>query len=161
MQRPLKSLTQYMLVIYLNMWCAYLFPSLILDAVLYYDWFVPEGERHDSALKRNKDTLIAELKLWEDYLEKVVYVHYTWKWSNIASACYLFCFLSLSSWDRTLSWQDSPSHWQMWLFFQLLPLFFVLGESNRFLLHFFFRGNTNKSIISYELQLWNLPFSVL
>lgn len=130
--------TIYVPVIYLNMWCAYLFPfSSILDAVIYYDWLVPEGERHDSALKRNKDTLIAELKLWEDYLEKVVYVHYTWKSSNTASTCfYLFWVLSLSSWDRTLSWQDSPSHWQMWLFFQLLPLFFVLGESDAFLLHF-------------------------
>lgn len=68
--------TIYVLVIYLNMWCAYLFPfSLILDAVIYYDWLVPEGERHDSTLKRNKDTLITELKLWEDYLEKVVYVY--------------------------------------------------------------------------------------
>lgn len=43
----------------------------ILDAVIYYNWFVPEGERHDSALKRNRETLAAELKLWEGYLQKV------------------------------------------------------------------------------------------
>uniref|UniRef100_A0A3Q0SM56 Glutathione S-transferase rho n=1 Tax=Amphilophus citrinellus TaxID=61819 RepID=A0A3Q0SM56_AMPCI len=42
-----------------------------LNAVIYYDWFVPEGERHDSALKRNKEALTTELKLWEGYLQKV------------------------------------------------------------------------------------------
>ncbi|XP_072226755.1 glutathione S-transferase A-like [Leuresthes tenuis] len=42
-----------------------------LNAVIYYDWFVPEDERHDSALKRNKEALITELKLWEGYLEKL------------------------------------------------------------------------------------------
>ncbi|CAK6949738.1 glutathione S-transferase A-like [Scomber scombrus] len=40
-------------------------------AVIYYNWFVPEGERHDSALKRNRETLAAELKLWEGYLQKL------------------------------------------------------------------------------------------
>ncbi|CAJ1083762.1 glutathione S-transferase A-like [Xyrichtys novacula] len=42
-----------------------------LTAVIYYEWFVPEEERHDSALKRNKEALTAELKLWESYLEKL------------------------------------------------------------------------------------------
>ncbi|XP_061596988.1 glutathione S-transferase A-like [Cololabis saira] len=42
-----------------------------LGAVIYYDWFVPEGERHDSALKRNKETLTTELQLWESYLQKL------------------------------------------------------------------------------------------
>lgn len=32
---------------------------------------VPEGERHDSAVKRNREALTAEMKLWESYLEKV------------------------------------------------------------------------------------------
>ncbi|XP_068603745.1 glutathione S-transferase A-like [Brachionichthys hirsutus] len=40
-----------------------------LNAFIYYNWAVPEGERHDSALKRNGETLAAELKLWENYLE--------------------------------------------------------------------------------------------
>ncbi|XP_076610109.1 glutathione S-transferase A-like isoform X3 [Chaetodon auriga] len=31
---------------------------------------VPEEERHESALKRNKEAAIAELKLWEGYLDK-------------------------------------------------------------------------------------------
>lgn len=44
---------------------------LFSDAVIYYDWFVPEGERHESALKRNKEALVTELKLWESYLQKV------------------------------------------------------------------------------------------
>lgn len=44
---------------------------LFLDAVIYYEWFVPEAERHESALKRNKEALATELKLWEDYLQKV------------------------------------------------------------------------------------------
>ncbi|XP_071768708.1 glutathione S-transferase A-like [Centroberyx gerrardi] len=39
--------------------------------VLYYDWKVPEGERHDSALKRNREALTAEAKLWEGYLQKL------------------------------------------------------------------------------------------
>ena len=39
--------------------------------VIYYNWKVPEGERHDSAVKRNRETLTAELKLWEGYLQKV------------------------------------------------------------------------------------------
>uniref|UniRef100_A0A3B4EQI2 Glutathione S-transferase A-like n=1 Tax=Pundamilia nyererei TaxID=303518 RepID=A0A3B4EQI2_9CICH len=42
-----------------------------LNAVIYYDWYVPEGERHESALKRNKEALVTELKLWESYLQKV------------------------------------------------------------------------------------------
>ena len=39
--------------------------------VIAYNWRVPEAERHDSAFKRNKETLTAELKLWEGYLQKV------------------------------------------------------------------------------------------
>lgn len=42
-----------------------------LNAVIYYNWFVPEGERHDSALKRNREALASELKLWEGYLQKL------------------------------------------------------------------------------------------
>ncbi|KAK5855329.1 hypothetical protein PBY51_005436 [Eleginops maclovinus] len=42
-----------------------------LNAVIYYTWFVPEEERHDSALKRNKEALTAELQLWEGYLQKL------------------------------------------------------------------------------------------
>ncbi|XP_016107743.1 glutathione S-transferase A-like [Sinocyclocheilus grahami] len=41
------------------------------DDVAFYEWYVPEGERHESALKRNKESLIAELKLWDGYLEKM------------------------------------------------------------------------------------------
>lgn len=50
--------------------CPLVFVSF-LDAVIYYEWFVPEAERRDSALKRNKEALITELKLWEGYLQKV------------------------------------------------------------------------------------------
>ncbi|CAL8294599.1 unnamed protein product [Merluccius merluccius] len=39
--------------------------------VIYYEWKFPEGERHDSALKRHREALTAELKLWEGYLEKL------------------------------------------------------------------------------------------
>ncbi|XP_061597014.1 glutathione S-transferase A-like [Cololabis saira] len=42
-----------------------------LNAVIHYDWLVPEEERHDSAVKRNKETLTSELKLWESYLQNV------------------------------------------------------------------------------------------
>lgn len=47
--------------------CSYIFPA----SVIYYNWKVPEGERHDSAVKRNREVLSAEVKLWEGYLEKV------------------------------------------------------------------------------------------
>ncbi|XP_061086156.1 glutathione S-transferase A-like isoform X2 [Conger conger] len=36
-----------------------------LSDVLYYTWRVPEAERHDSAVKRNREALSAELQLWE------------------------------------------------------------------------------------------------
>uniref|UniRef100_A0A8C1M1X6 Glutathione S-transferase rho n=1 Tax=Cyprinus carpio TaxID=7962 RepID=A0A8C1M1X6_CYPCA len=39
--------------------------------VAFYDEYVPEEERHESALKRNKESLIAEFKLWEVYLQKM------------------------------------------------------------------------------------------
>ncbi|XP_026204351.1 glutathione S-transferase A-like [Anabas testudineus] len=42
-----------------------------LNSVIYYEWFVPEEERHDSAVKRNREALATELKLWEGYLQKV------------------------------------------------------------------------------------------
>lgn len=41
--------------------------------------------------------------------------------------CCIF-HLCLPSWARTLTWQDHPSHWQMWPFFQLLLLSSDLGE---------------------------------
>ncbi|KAM4539827.1 glutathione S-transferase A-like [Odontesthes bonariensis] len=37
--------------------------------VIYYNWKVPEGERHDSAVKRNTETLKAEVKMWEGYMQ--------------------------------------------------------------------------------------------
>ncbi|XP_039876774.1 glutathione S-transferase A-like [Simochromis diagramma] len=44
-----------------------------LNVVIYYtfNWFVPEGERHESALKRNKEALVTELRLWKGYLQKL------------------------------------------------------------------------------------------
>ncbi|KAM9823732.1 glutathione S-transferase A-like [Neosynchiropus ocellatus] len=41
-----------------------------LNDVIYYEWYVPEEERHDSALQRRKDALVTEMKLWEGYLQK-------------------------------------------------------------------------------------------
>nr|XP_046274035.1 glutathione S-transferase A-like [Scatophagus argus] len=38
--------------------------------VIYYNWMVPEGERHDSAVKRKRESLTAEIKMWEGYLQK-------------------------------------------------------------------------------------------
>uniref|UniRef100_A0A672H624 Glutathione S-transferase A-like n=1 Tax=Salarias fasciatus TaxID=181472 RepID=A0A672H624_SALFA len=43
-----------------------------LNAVIYYEYFVPEGERHESALTRNKQALTTELNLWEGYLSKLL-----------------------------------------------------------------------------------------
>ncbi|XP_077936986.1 glutathione S-transferase A isoform X2 [Gasterosteus aculeatus] len=40
--------------------------------VFLYERRVPEGERHDSAVKRNREALTAEVKLWEGYLSKVI-----------------------------------------------------------------------------------------
>jgi len=42
-----------------------------MSNVIYYNYKVPEGERHDSAMKRNKESLVKELKLWEGYLGKL------------------------------------------------------------------------------------------
>jgi len=42
-----------------------------MSNVIYYNYKVPEGERHDSAIKRNKENLAKELKLWEGYLGKL------------------------------------------------------------------------------------------
>uniref|UniRef100_A0A8C6THB0 Glutathione S-transferase rho n=1 Tax=Neogobius melanostomus TaxID=47308 RepID=A0A8C6THB0_9GOBI len=46
--------------------------SLMMKAgdVIYYNFKVPEAERHESALQRNKEALTVEVKLWEDYLTK-------------------------------------------------------------------------------------------
>ncbi|XP_051811648.1 glutathione S-transferase A isoform X1 [Acanthochromis polyacanthus] len=41
----------------------------MLDLVT-YNFKVPEGERHDSAVQRIKEALTTELKLWEGYLNK-------------------------------------------------------------------------------------------
>ncbi|KAK7898396.1 hypothetical protein WMY93_019249 [Mugilogobius chulae] len=38
--------------------------------VAFYLWRVPEAERNDATLKRNKEALTAELKLWEGYMQK-------------------------------------------------------------------------------------------
>ncbi|KAM6903811.1 glutathione S-transferase A-like [Lycodopsis pacificus] len=53
--------------------CPYQLPVCFggLDPLPAGKWFVPEEERHDSAVKRNRKALTTELKLWEDYLEKV------------------------------------------------------------------------------------------
>ncbi|KAL0961744.1 hypothetical protein UPYG_G00331160 [Umbra pygmaea] len=42
-----------------------------LSNVIYYNYRVPEGERHDSAIKRNKENLLTEIKLWEGYMQKM------------------------------------------------------------------------------------------
>ncbi|CAN0421950.1 unnamed protein product [Lampetra fluviatilis] len=39
--------------------------------VIMYTWIVPEAERHESAVTRNKQALGEELKLWEGYLAKL------------------------------------------------------------------------------------------
>ncbi|XP_008285827.1 glutathione S-transferase A-like [Stegastes partitus] len=40
-----------------------------IGKVLYYNYMVPEEERHDAALQRYKEALTAELQLWEGYLK--------------------------------------------------------------------------------------------
>ncbi|KAJ0054842.1 hypothetical protein NL108_006274, partial [Boleophthalmus pectinirostris] len=42
-----------------------------INAVIYYEYYVPEAERLDSVLRKRKDELATELKLWEGYLEKL------------------------------------------------------------------------------------------
>ncbi|KAJ8267275.1 hypothetical protein COCON_G00124470 [Conger conger] len=49
---------------YQRMFEAQTFQQKLID-VLYYTWRVPEAERHDSAVKRNREALSAELQLWE------------------------------------------------------------------------------------------------
>ncbi|MCI4381392.1 hypothetical protein PGIGA_G00251030 [Pangasianodon gigas] len=38
---------------------------------LFYEHFVPEPERHESALKRHRENLKTELQLWEGYLQQM------------------------------------------------------------------------------------------
>ncbi|XP_076862426.1 glutathione S-transferase rho [Brachyhypopomus gauderio] len=38
---------------------------------MFYEWFTPEEERHESALKRHMENLTKELKMWEGYLQKM------------------------------------------------------------------------------------------
>ncbi|XP_051811650.1 glutathione S-transferase A-like [Acanthochromis polyacanthus] len=38
--------------------------------VFLYNYLVPEGERHDAAVQRNREALATEIKLWEGYLNK-------------------------------------------------------------------------------------------
>ncbi|XP_061738503.1 glutathione S-transferase A-like [Nerophis ophidion] len=45
-----------------------------LFAVIYYEWSVPEDERHESAFKRNCEALATELHLWEGYLQAGPYL---------------------------------------------------------------------------------------
>ncbi|KAI1902528.1 hypothetical protein AGOR_G00045680 [Albula goreensis] len=45
-----------------------------LTDVLFYNWRVPEAERHESALQRNKEALKTELQLWEQHLQKGPYL---------------------------------------------------------------------------------------
>uniref|UniRef100_A0A3P9J5B4 Glutathione S-transferase rho n=1 Tax=Oryzias latipes TaxID=8090 RepID=A0A3P9J5B4_ORYLA len=84
-----------------------------LGSVIYYDWYVPEGERHDSALKRNKDGLVVELGLWEGYLSKVSPAE-----AGRRSWCGHVFRLSVLVSSRALarSWQERVSRWQTWWF---------------------------------------------
>lgn len=57
-------------------YCVYVYFTDIISLhfsglVIYYNYKVPENERHDTAVKRNREALTTEVKLWEGYLEKV------------------------------------------------------------------------------------------
>uniref|UniRef100_A0A3P8U3Y3 Glutathione S-transferase rho n=1 Tax=Amphiprion percula TaxID=161767 RepID=A0A3P8U3Y3_AMPPE len=56
-------------LMYQRMFEAFTLSQKMVDA-MYYNFKVPEEERHDSAVQRNKEALTAELKLWEGYLNK-------------------------------------------------------------------------------------------
>lgn len=105
------------------LWICWCFP---LEAVIGYTWFVPEEERHDSALKRNKEALATELRLWEGYLQKVVHSHQ--RYDLTAPSLVNIFHPFLSSWAPTLTFRGSPSRWPTWHFFRLLPLSSGLGE---------------------------------
>ncbi|KAM9340392.1 glutathione S-transferase A-like [Symphorus nematophorus] len=101
-----------------------------LNLVIYYEWLVPEEERHDSAVKRNREALAAELKLWEDYLQKVAAGSYLAGAFSLADViifpniAYAFRFgLSVGRYpklakyysllkDRPSIKASRPSHWQ-------------------------------------------------
>uniref|UniRef100_A0A3Q2WG84 Glutathione S-transferase rho n=1 Tax=Haplochromis burtoni TaxID=8153 RepID=A0A3Q2WG84_HAPBU len=129
-----------------------------LNAVIYYDWFVPEGERHESALNRNKEALTTELKLWEGYLQKVCEGTHTQTHTHTETQADIACFglfklccnlhFFYPSWAQALMWQDRPSHWQMWSFFLQLLIFSDLGKSGR-------EGNRNDSCFSFMFHQYN------
>ncbi|KAM3835930.1 glutathione S-transferase A-like [Diretmus argenteus] len=57
-------------LMYQRMFEGLTFFQKIVD-VIYYNWKVPEAERHDSAVERNREALTTEVKLWKGYLEKL------------------------------------------------------------------------------------------
>uniref|UniRef100_A0A671U0F2 Glutathione S-transferase rho n=1 Tax=Sparus aurata TaxID=8175 RepID=A0A671U0F2_SPAAU len=52
-----------------------------------YNWKVPEGEKHDSAVKRIRESLTAEIKLWEGYLQKTSGGFLAGKTFSLADVC--------------------------------------------------------------------------
>lgn len=57
---------------------------------------MPEAERHDSAIQRNREALAAELKLWEGYLK--VTPEHSWKLTfNINSFASALLLITLFS----------------------------------------------------------------
>uniref|UniRef100_A0A3P8TVE5 Glutathione S-transferase rho n=1 Tax=Amphiprion percula TaxID=161767 RepID=A0A3P8TVE5_AMPPE len=56
-------------LMYQRMFEVLTFHQKIVEIVT-YNFRVPEEERHDSAVQRNREALTAELKLWEGYLNK-------------------------------------------------------------------------------------------
>ncbi|CAI5690217.1 unnamed protein product [Oreochromis niloticus] len=76
-----------------------------LNSVIYYDCSVPEEERHDSAVKRNKEALTAELKLWEGYLENVSAGSYLAGAFSLADVI-VFPSIACCLWGVILNWPN-------------------------------------------------------
>lgn len=132
----------------------------ILDSVVYYDWSVPEQERHDSAVKRNREALITELRLWEGYLQKVraactharTHILYT----------HIHCVISWTCagrWPQAHTWQEA-SRWPTWSSFQTSLMLFGLGKWNGRDLRWipasltFFR---HKPVFCLQALCWSIP----
>lgn len=88
-----------------------------LADVLYYNFFVPEDERHDSAVKRRQEALTAELKMWEGYL--VTKLHSQLGGGTAAPQHSMYQMLSSKSLALlhrkvTAAWLGRASPWLTW-----------------------------------------------
>uniref|UniRef100_A0A3Q1H9X2 Glutathione S-transferase rho n=1 Tax=Acanthochromis polyacanthus TaxID=80966 RepID=A0A3Q1H9X2_9TELE len=99
-----------------------------VGAVVYYEYYVPEGERHDSAVKRNREALVTELNLWEGYLQKSSFTFYCLSYVAVQMCYFLIHRLSAQRYPKLGEYharvKERPSVKASW------PPYFVEGQED-------------------------------